>query len=219
MAKPKKRSDKRSVIGKTKELEKTIIPNENLTVPYGPVTLTRMTFEMLEMDRVLSKLKRDQGVTISEVCIALVAHAMQMMGLSINRMEDLIEDKDMRLVYGLSDEVDKNDLYRTGKALGNAIDPIIRHIDTILKEKLGLRFEEVYLDWSESYNETAFLAARDDGTVSVVYTYRNTGRSIRTHLNAHSGTCDAVIAHHTFKGRYYSDPDRNTHGVLDLSKE
>ena len=150
-AKRRRRNDRKVVDGQTKIVSDSIEPNDNVTVPYGPVTLTRMAFDMLEMDRVLSRLKRKQGATVSEVCIALVAHAMQMRGLSINRMETVIEDADARLIYGLSDEVDKNDLYRTGKLLGDSIDPIIRHIDGILRDKLGLRFESVFMDWSATY--------------------------------------------------------------------
>lgn len=108
-------------------------------------------FDVLEMDKVLGKLKRKQGVTVSEVTIALVAHAMQMRGLSINRMEDVIDDEHLRQIYDFSDDVDKNDLYRTGKVLGDNIEPIIRHIDCMLKEKLCLSFDKVFLDWSASY--------------------------------------------------------------------
>ncbi|MBR1452194.1 MAG: transposase, partial [Candidatus Methanomethylophilaceae archaeon] len=86
-----------------------------------------------------------------EICIALVAHAMQMRGLSINRMEDLISDNERRLIYDLSEEVDKNDLYRTGELLGRSIDPVIRHVDTMLRQKLGLDFYEVFIDWSGTY--------------------------------------------------------------------
>jgi transposase len=147
----RRRSDKKVVAGKTDRALEDISPNDNVTVPYGPVTMTRMMFEMLEMDKVLSRLKRKQGATVSEVCIALVSHAMQMRGLSINRMEDLISDRDKRMLYDLSDDIDKNDLYRTGSLLGDSIDPIIRHIDTMLREKLGLKFYQVFLDWSGTY--------------------------------------------------------------------
>lgn len=151
MAKRRRRSEKTILAGKSKKILEEIRPSDNITVPYGPVTMTRMMFEVLEMDKVLSGLKRKQGATVSEVCIALVAHAMQMRGLSINRMEDVISDADKRRIYDLSEDIDKNDLYRTGSLLGDSIDPIIRHIDTILKQKLGLDFMEVFVDWSGSY--------------------------------------------------------------------
>lgn len=134
-------------------ISETIVPNDNITVPYGPLTLTRMVFDMLEMDRPLSKLKRRQGVTPSEVIIALVSHAMQMRGLSINRLEDVINDKEMRMIHGLSDEVDKNDLYRMEDALGENVEPVIEHIDRMLKDKLGLSFDTVFIDWSATYFE------------------------------------------------------------------
>ena len=124
MAKRRRRSDKKVLAGKTDRTSKKIEPNDNLTVPYGPVTITQMVFETLEMDRVFSRLKRKQGATVTEICIASVAHAMQMRGLSINRMEDLISDNERRLIYDLSEEVDKNDLYRTGELLGRSIDHV-----------------------------------------------------------------------------------------------
>ena len=134
--------------GQTRLITETIMPNDNITIPYGPLTLTRMMFEMLEMDMPLSKLKRKQGVTPSEVIMALVSHAMQMRGLSINRLEDVIDNDEMRMIHGLSDDVDKNDLYRMEDALGNNIEPVIRHIDRMLKDKFGLSFETVFIDWS-----------------------------------------------------------------------
>lgn len=112
-----------------------------------------MMFEMLEMDKILCKLKRKQGVPPSEVIMALVSHAMQMRGLSINRLENVIDDDTKRMIHGLSEDVDKNDLYRMERALGDHIEPVIRHIDRMLKEKLGLNFETVFMDWSASYFE------------------------------------------------------------------
>lgn len=110
-----------------------------------------MFFEFFEMDRPLSGLKRKQGANVSEVAQALIAKSMQMRGLSINRMEDIIEDDVQRETYGLSKDVDKNDLYRVNKYLGMGIEPIIRHMDTIMKRKLGITFEKVFIDWSATY--------------------------------------------------------------------
>lgn len=110
-----------------------------------------MVFEALEMDRVLSGLKRKQGASVSEVCIALVSRAMQDRGLSINRLEDVIGDDDVRAEYGLSKDVDKNDLYRVGQILGENIDPIVRHMNTVLKSKFGLEYNKVFMDWSATY--------------------------------------------------------------------
>ena len=150
-AKRRRRSDRKVIDGQTRLISEQLVPNDDITFPYGPVTVTRMVFDILEMDRVFSKLKRRQGATVSEVTVALVAHAMQMRGLSINRMEDLIDDDEIRMIYDISDEVDKNDLYRTGRILGDNIEPVIRHIDRMLKDKLGLTFTKVFMDWSATY--------------------------------------------------------------------
>lgn len=139
------------VEGQTKLISTELEPNENVTVQYGPKALTTMVFDALEMDRPLSALKRKQGASVSEVCIALVSRAMQDRGLSINRLEDVIEDDDVRAEYGLSEDVDKNDLYRTGQILGENIDPIIRHMNTMLKSKFGMEYNEVFMDWSATY--------------------------------------------------------------------
>lgn len=125
--------------------------NDNVTVPIGPVTLTRMVFRELELGKILSKLKRRQGASIEDVTIALVTHAMQMEGLSINRMEDILDNPHRREIYGLDEDVDKNDLYRTGRRLGESIDLIVEHLDRVLKDKFDISFEKVFMDWSATY--------------------------------------------------------------------
>ena len=113
---------------------RTIEPNENITVPIGPVTLARMAKEELRLPSVLDSMKRDQGASVTDVTVALVSHAMQMQGL-----------------YGLDEGVDKNDLYRTGKLLGKNIETVVRHIDGQLRNRYHISFEKVFLDWSASY--------------------------------------------------------------------
>lgn len=139
------------VDGQIRLISTALEPNGNVTVQCGPRTVTAMVFDALEMDRVLSGLKRKQGASVSEVCIALVSRAMQDQGLSINRLEDVIEDNDVRAEYGLSEDVDKNDLYRVGQILGENMDPIIRHMNTVLKSKFGLEYNKVFMDRSATY--------------------------------------------------------------------
>lgn len=115
------------------------------------MSLIRMVFEAMEMDIPFSKLKRKQGATVSEVAVAMTARAMETRGLSINRLEDLIADDNVRAEYGLSKDVEKNDLYRIGQTLGRNIDPIVRHMNGVLKRKFGLSFNEVFTDWSATY--------------------------------------------------------------------
>lgn len=137
--------------GQTRLAVDGIEPNGNLTVPIGPLTLTRMVFDRLRMDEVLSGLKRDQGASVTAVTEALVTHAMQMRGLSINRMEDILENPHRREIYGLDDDVDKNDLYRIGRKLGSGISKVVAHIDTVLNQEIGVSFKTVFLDWSATY--------------------------------------------------------------------
>lgn len=125
--------------------------NDNITIPIGPLTLVRKTFEVMGLPRLLNPMKRDQGASVTEVTEALVSHSMQMQGLSINRMEDILENPHKQQVYGISDDVDKNDLYRTCRILGRNLDTVVGHINSWLTERLSISLKEVFLDWSASY--------------------------------------------------------------------
>ena len=105
----KRRSDAKSIVGQTKIIEEEIETNDNTTVPIGPLALTKMSFEFLELDKVLSPLKRRQGTNVTDPTVALISKSMSSIGLSINRMEDIIEDNVQRETYGLSDDADIND--------------------------------------------------------------------------------------------------------------
>ncbi|MGD9706706.1 MAG: hypothetical protein AB7V07_03410 [Candidatus Delongbacteria bacterium] len=126
--------------------------NDNITVPIGLVSLVRAVFRELELDSMLGSLKRNQGISVTDITVAPVTHAMQ--------MEDILDDPHRREIYGLDDGTDKNDLYRGGKRLGQNIDAVVAHIDSILGSKFGISFEKVFLDWSASYldgKQTEFI--------------------------------------------------------------
>ena len=48
---------------------------------------------------------------MTDVTVVLMIHAMQMRGLPINRVEDILDDLNRLNVYGVDDSVDKNNLY------------------------------------------------------------------------------------------------------------
>jgi len=132
-------------------LAQTLKPNNNITVPIGPKALVDMVFDEFGLKRILTGMKRNQGSDPYDVAKALVICAMQMEGLSINRMEDILEDPHRKEAYGLGDDVTKDDLYRVCKRLGTNLDAIVAHINTTLRERFGMSFKEVILDWSASY--------------------------------------------------------------------
>lgn len=72
---------------------------------------------------------------------------------------------------------------------------------------------------SDSINNTAYIEINDDGSISLTYTYQNKGCYMGTRLNSHTGTCNATIMSQKITARYYSDPDRKTYGILDLTKD
>ena len=86
------RRRKRIPEGQRTLIGNAVEPNDNVTVPIGPVTLSRMTVETLGLPELLDSLKRRQGASVTDVTVALMAHAIQMRGLSINRMEDIPDD-------------------------------------------------------------------------------------------------------------------------------
>lgn len=66
-------------------------PNDNFTMPAGPIELVRQVFNEFGLIPILSGMKREQEVSVAKVTEALVAHTMEM--------------------EGLNDDVDKNDLH------------------------------------------------------------------------------------------------------------
>lgn len=140
----KRKSDRKVIDGQTELIVDTIEPNDNMTVPIRSMSLIRMVFEAMEMDIPLSKFKRKQGATVSGAAVAMTARVMETRDLSINRPEDLIADDNVLVESGSSKDVEKNDLYRIGRMPGRNIDPIVRHMNRILRRRSGLRFNEVF---------------------------------------------------------------------------
>ncbi len=107
--------------------------NDNVTVPIGPVTLSLMTVKTLGLPELLDLLKRRQRTSVINATVVSMAHAMQMRGLSINRMEDIPDDPNRLKIYRLDDGVDKNDLHRIGRILGKNIDKVVEYMERQLE--------------------------------------------------------------------------------------
>lgn len=52
----------------------------------------RMVIDKFRLPLVLDSMKRNQDSSMTDVTLTLVSHDMQMQGLSINRMEDVLEN-------------------------------------------------------------------------------------------------------------------------------
>ncbi len=128
-----------------------IVANDDITVPAGCNQIVRRVFREFDLDILLDTLKRNQGISISELTMCMVTHAMQMKGLSINRLEDILDNSNIREAYGVEEVMDKNDLYRASERLGENMDLVVEKIDTVLRKKFGFSFNEVFFDWSATY--------------------------------------------------------------------
>lgn len=128
-----------------------IVVNDDVTAPAGCNQMVRRVLREFDLDIVLESLKRNQGVSMYDLTACMVTHAMQMRGLSINRMEDILEEPEMQEVYGLDRGIDKNDLYRASEKLGMNMEVIVDRLTTVLKKKFGMSFDEVFFDWSATY--------------------------------------------------------------------
>ena len=102
-------------------------PNEDVTMPIGAKMLTEAVFRDTGLDDLLDSLKRDQGVSVSKETVALVANSLEMTGISVNRIDSILDDEDVRAEYGLGAASPKS-LYRTVERLGRNVDHVISHL-------------------------------------------------------------------------------------------
>lgn len=131
-----------------------------ITIPYGATWLVGLIFDLLGLDRLLDGLKRNQGLKVSEIARALVAFAITDRGLSVKSMEETLCDPNKRLLYGLKKDISRNDLYRTLQRLGIYRYHILRYINRVLKSRIRIGFQKIYVDWSASYidgKSTAYI--------------------------------------------------------------
>jgi len=79
---------------------KILTPNDNVTMIVGNKVLTDSVFRETGLDSFLNGLKRSQGNSVSAETIALVANSVEMTGLSVNRLDRLLENDAVRREYG-----------------------------------------------------------------------------------------------------------------------
>jgi transposase len=83
--------------------------------------------------------------------IALVANSMEMTGISVGRMDRMLEDNAVRDEYGLGSN--PRSIYRTIECIGRNSDDIVRFLGGALKDTYGVGMDTVFIDWISMYFE------------------------------------------------------------------
>jgi len=117
----------------------------------GNKALADAVFASTGLDVFLDGLKRDQGDSVAKEVIALVANSMEMTGLSVNRLDRVLESDAVRAEYSLT--ADARSVYRTVERIGRGSDDIVRHLGSVLKETYGVGMGTVFMDWTSMYFE------------------------------------------------------------------
>jgi len=117
----------------------------------GNKTLVDAVFADTRLNAFLDSLKRDQGDSVSSETAALVANSMEMTGISVGRMDRMLEDDVVRSEYDLGS--DPRSIYRTIERIGRSSDGIVRFLGRALKEIYGVGMETVFIDWTSMYFE------------------------------------------------------------------
>jgi transposase len=125
--------------------------NKNITMAAGNKALVEAVFEDTGLDEFLDSLKRIQGDSVSKETIALVSNSVEMTGISINRLDRMLENDVVREEYGLRS--DARSIYRTVERLGRNIDATVRYLGGVLKERYGVTMDTVFMDWTSMYFE------------------------------------------------------------------
>jgi len=129
----------------------------------GNKVLTDAVFRETGLDVFLDGLKRSQGNSVAMETIALVANSVEMTGLSVNRLDRLLDNNIVRGEYGLDANAPRS-IYRTVERLGKNSDHIISFLGTVLKRSYGVKMDTVFMDWTSMYFE-----ASQKGIVRVGY--------------------------------------------------
>ena len=138
-------------------------PNENVTMIAGNKVLAESVFREMGLDVFLNGLKRSQGNSVAAETIALVANSVEMTGLSVNRLDRLLNNDVIRAEYGLDANAPRS-VYRTVERLGRNSDSIVSFLGRVLKSRYGVKMDTVFMDWTSMYFE-----APQKGVVRVGY--------------------------------------------------
>ncbi|MCQ2071205.1 MAG: IS1634 family transposase [archaeon] len=129
----------------------------------GHKVIVDAVFRDMGLDVFLDGLKRDQGNSVAAETVALVANSVEMTGISVNRLDRMIEKDIVREEYGLESNTARS-IYRTVDRLGGNSDRIVAFLGETMKRKYGLRMQTVFMDWT-----SLFFEAPQQGIVRVGY--------------------------------------------------
>ncbi len=138
-------------------------PNDNVTMTMGNKTVVDAVFSDTGLDVFLDSLKRAQGNSVAAETAALVANSVEMTGISVSRIDRILEEDAVREEYGLDVNAPKS-IYRTIERLGEKSDAIVKYLGGILKRKYGVKMDTVFMDWT-----SLFFEAPQHGIVRVGY--------------------------------------------------
>jgi len=126
-------------------------PNDNVTMVMGNKVLVDSVFEDTGLNGFLDGLKREQGDNVSDEVKALVSNSIEMTGISIKRLDRMLNNDVVRYEYGLKGEA--RSVYRTVERIGRNSDQIVKYLGTVLKERYGVAMNVVFTDWTSMYFE------------------------------------------------------------------
>ncbi len=127
-------------------------PNDNFSMTVGNKVIVDAVFRDTGLDGFLDGLKRNQGESVSNEIKALVANSIEMTGISVNRLDRLMENPHFRTEYGLGGGAARS-VYRTVERVGEHSDDIVRFLGKRLKQLYGVGMDTVFIDWTSMYFE------------------------------------------------------------------
>jgi len=126
-------------------------PNDNVTMTMGHKTLVDAVFADTGLDVFLDGLKREQGDSVSKEVAMLVSNSAEMTGISVNRMDRLLENDTIRKEYGLKG--DARSIYRTIERIGRRSGDIVMFLGDVSKNRYNVTMDTIFMDWTSMYFE------------------------------------------------------------------
>jgi len=127
-------------------------PNDSISMTMGNKVIVDAVFSDIGLDAFLDDLKRNQGEKVSNEIKALVSNSIEMTGISVNRLDRMMEKKEFRTEYGLGSGAARS-VYRTVERVGEHSDEIVQFLGKRLKQAYGVGMETVFIDWTSMYFE------------------------------------------------------------------
>ena len=120
-------------------------PNDNITMTMSTKVIVDAVFSDTGLDRFLDGLKRDQGESVANEVKALVANSVEMTGISVERLDRSMQNRDVREEYGLGYGASKS-IYRTVERIGERSDDIVRFLGSRLKGSYGIGMDTIFVE-------------------------------------------------------------------------